>query len=115
MQRTVSMIMESIGNITVKELSTKLNISDRQIERKFKEQIGISPKMFSRLIRINYVFKLLRTNPELNWQDVIFLCGYYDQAHFIRDFKEISGESPNVFLSRRTAVSAEIQQEAILN
>jgi AraC-like DNA-binding protein len=115
MQRTVSMIMESIGNITVKELASKLNISDRQIERKFKEQIGISPKMFSRLTRINYVFKLLRTNPELNWQDVIFLCGYYDQAHFIRDFKEISGESPNVFLSRKAGISTEVHQETVLN
>ncbi len=115
MQRTVSMIMESIGNITVKELASKLNISDRQIERKFKEQIGISPKMFSRLTRINYVFKLLRTSPELNWQDVIFLCGYYDQAHFIRDFKEISGESPNVFLSRKANTPTEFYQEAVLN
>lgn len=105
MQRTVSLILENIGNITVKELAAKLHISDRQIERKFKEQIGISPKMFSRLIRINYVFKLLRTNPDLEWQDVIYLCGYYDQAHFIRDFKEIAGESPNVFLSKKSMLT----------
>lgn len=101
----VELIVSKLGNVTIKELAFRLKISDRQLERKFLEVVGISPKLFARLIRVNYVFKLLRTDPELKWQDIIYMCGYYDQAHFIRDFKYFAGESPNAYMARKTAFS----------
>jgi AraC-like DNA-binding protein len=103
MQQTVDMIINKFGNVTVKELACNLHISDRQLERRFLEVVGVSPKLFARMIRMNYVFKLLRTNPSLKWQDIIYLCGYYDQAHFIRDFKCFAGESPKAFMAKRSA------------
>jgi transcriptional regulator GlxA family with amidase domain len=75
MQRTVDMILKEIGNVSLSDICEKVNISSRQLERKFKEQIGLSPKLFSRVVRVNHAMKLLRTNPEYNWQDIIYLCG----------------------------------------
>jgi AraC-like DNA-binding protein len=109
MQLVVDLIINKFGNVTVKELACKLNISDRQLERRFLEVVGVSPKLFARMIRMNYVFKLLRSNPDLKWQDIIYLCGYYDQAHFIRDFKCFAGESPKVFMAKRFAGTREYQ------
>lgn len=106
MQRTVDMIIKEIGNVSLNDICEKVNISSRQLERKFKEQIGLSPKLFSRVVRINHAMKLLRANPDFNWQDIIYLCGYYDQAHFIKDFKDIAGESPTRFLTRSYTVNA---------
>jgi AraC-like DNA-binding protein len=100
MQLTVNMILKETGNVSLSEIAEKVNISSRQLERKFKEQIGISPKQFSRVVRLNHALKLLRTNADYNWQDIIFLCGYYDQAHFIKDFKDIAGECPTRYMTR---------------
>ena len=105
LQRTVDLILKEIGNVTMGEICEKVNISARQLERKFKEQIGMSPKLFSRVVRVNHALKLLRTNPTYNWQDIIFLCGYYDQAHFIKDFKDLTGECPTGFLTRSHTLS----------
>ncbi|CAN5910327.1 helix-turn-helix domain-containing protein [soil metagenome] len=106
MQRTVDMILKEIGNVSLSDICEKVNISSRQLERKFKEQIGLSPKLFSRVVRVNHAMKLLRTNPEYNWQDIIYLCGYYDQAHFIKDFKDIAGECPTMYLTRSYSPNA---------
>jgi AraC-like DNA-binding protein len=114
MQQIVDLIIDKFGNITVKELACNLNISDRQLERRFLEVVGVSPKLFTRMIRMNYVFKLLKTDPDLKWQDIIYLCGYYDQAHFIRDFKCFAGESPKAFMARRAINMNDFQTSVLV-
>ncbi len=85
----------------IKELSGKFYISQRQLERKFKEVIGISPKKYLRILRINRVMKLMEENVPMDLTSVAYHCGYYDQAHFIKDFKQITHLNPSVFHKER--------------
>ncbi|MBT8295377.1 MAG: helix-turn-helix domain-containing protein [Gramella sp.] len=81
----------------IKELSSQVNISQRQLERRFKEVMGINPKKYLRILRINRVMKLLEKNVPMDLTSVAYHCGYYDQAHFIKDFKKITHLNPSVF------------------
>jgi len=84
------------GNITVKELSSNTNYSERQLNRIFNQHMGLSVKSFSRLIRINKTFGLLK-KPHNSLSIVSDVMGFHDLSHFIRDFKSVSGLSPQEF------------------
>lgn len=70
------------------------SFSEKTLERYFKTQIGLSPKRYMRICRFNAVKAFLDKNPEIDWHDVIFSFGYYDQSHFIKEFKEFSDKTP---------------------
>jgi len=82
---------------SIDEISDKLYISRRQLERKFNEVVGVRPKQYMRLARINRVMRSLSTNNDITLTSVAYHCGYYDQSHFIRDFKKITGINPRTF------------------
>lgn len=86
-------------NTSIHEVVEDLHVSRRQLERRFKNQVGISPKQYLRLMRINKVMQFLQHGKSMDLTSVAYHCGYFDQAHFIRDFKSITGENPKVFLS----------------
>jgi AraC-like DNA-binding protein len=98
-------IMESEGEYTVAELVKKIGFSERQLERKFKKQVGLSPKMLSRIVRFQKILKLAQNNQNMTLVDAATSCGYYDQSHFIRDFIKFSGESPLKYLSAEHPMS----------
>jgi AraC-like DNA-binding protein len=100
--KAVNKIMGSGGSVSVGELTDEFGVSERQMERKFLERVGVTPKLLARIARINHVFKLLKQHPQFSWLDVIYTCGYFDQAHFIRDFKNLAGETPTQFFSRKS-------------
>jgi len=82
---------------SIENLTTKLFVSQRQLEREFKDKIGITPKHYQRLTRINEVLRLLNDRQELDLTSVAYYCGYFDQAHFINDFKSFTGLSPSIY------------------
>ena len=94
MQHAVSVIARSKGNVALKGLQTELRLSERSFERKFKEYIGISPKLFSRICRFQASLQQLRNNDYGKLSDIAFENEYADQSHFIRAFKEFAGFSP---------------------
>jgi AraC-like DNA-binding protein len=94
----LSMIMKNNGNISIEDLSDHLCISMRHFRRRFTEKIGISPKLYARIKRFNYIMMLSETSPAC-WADLVFRGGYYDQAHFIRDFYSLSGKNPSEFFN----------------
>lgn len=71
-----------------------MGMSLRQLERKFEQLVGLSPKQLARIIRFQSVFRSAGCTPAPAWAEVALDCGYYDQAHFIREFKQLSGQSP---------------------
>jgi len=87
--------------IKIEDLAGKLYISKRQLEREFKKKVGISPKHYFRITRINEVLRCLNGNQKMDLTNVAYHCGYYDQAHFIHDFKTISGIKPSIFKGKR--------------
>lgn len=70
----------------------------RQLERKFKRQIGISPKQLGKVIRLQTALKMLLNQQSETLTEIAYESEYYDQAHFIRDFKEFTGTTPKEFL-----------------
>lgn len=93
----LALLFEKHGDERVSDLIAKLNITERQLERLFKKYIGLSPKFYARIIRFSYIFQLMQEGDQ-SWVDIAFQSGYYDQAHFIRDFKAFSGEDPSAYL-----------------
>lgn len=82
------------GTISVKELSKKVNISERQLGRRFNQLVGLSPKEFTRVTRFIHSLTYLKQNPHTSLTDVAHESGYYDQAHFIHDCREYAGCTP---------------------
>ena len=71
------------------------DFSNRQFERVFRNRIGLLPKFFSRLVRFSRAWLIKETQPDIHWLHLAHECGYYDQMHFIRDFKEFTGANPS--------------------
>ncbi|MDF2189118.1 helix-turn-helix transcriptional regulator [Paraflavitalea sp. CAU 1676] len=94
MQYAASVIAGSKGNVVLKGLQIELQLSERSFERKFKEYIGMSPKLFSRICRFQSSLQQLRDNDYTKLSDIAFENEYADQSHFIRTFKEFAGFSP---------------------
>jgi AraC-like DNA-binding protein len=92
-------IQKSNGSIAIRELSSSFKLSTRKIERLFQEQVGISAKQYSRLVRFNHVFQLIQ-QPDLTKVDISFLAGYFDQSHFNNEFREFTGESPERYFDQ---------------
>ncbi|NAS31054.1 helix-turn-helix domain-containing protein [Flavobacteriaceae bacterium R38] len=91
----VSKIIASKGLITVNELKLEAGISERSLERRFKTAVGISGQLYIKIIRFSHIFKTVKEHSK--WADVAYLCGYYDQSHFIKNFKEFTGENPSAY------------------
>jgi AraC-like DNA-binding protein len=85
------------GNISIRDLSTEFGYSEKHINRLFLQYVGISPKGFSRIVRINYALRLLQDNPT-QLMDAAIQAGFFDQPHFNHDFKMICGLSPKEYI-----------------
>lgn len=83
------------GQMKMKELAHHTNMSLRTLERQFTERIGISPKLFARFKRLHKALGLMNQPIPVAWTDIAYQCGYYDQAHFIREFKAFSDQCPS--------------------
>lgn len=84
------------------ELADQIGISSRRFIQLFSNEVGLRPKAFARVRRFQQVLQNIRTGAEFSWADMAASCGYYDQAHFIHDFKEFSGINPTTYLAQKT-------------
>ena len=98
-QETVRLITEASGQVLIEELAAQQQLSTRQLERKFTAQVGLSPKKYARIVRFQSIFRLLQTQQAGTLTQVAYQAGYYDQAHFIKDFRKFSGLNPRDFFT----------------
>lgn len=94
---SILQIKKNRGDLQVYTLYNDLQISERQFQRRFKRQVGLTPKLFSRIIRFQSAFNQVHSQNYRQLSDVAFDNGYADQSHFIRDFKEFAGLSPGAY------------------
>lgn len=87
--QALAMILESKGNLKIAELSERVHLSERQLQKMFKREIGLTLKEFATVMRLRDAIIQLELEQK-NYQDTVFNSGYYDQAHFIRDFNKLS-------------------------
>ena len=93
-ERTLSFLVSADGRISVAELAARADSSPRQIQRLFARALGFPPKTVGRVLRFQHALRQLMTDPEVSLGTVAAEAGYYDQAHFVRDFRLFSGGVP---------------------
>ena len=83
---------------TIGRLTERIGISPRRFIQVFTAEVGLTPKVFCRVRRFQRVLALIERNEEIDWADVAVAGGYYDQAHFIHDFRAFSGINPTAYV-----------------
>jgi AraC-like DNA-binding protein len=99
--RAVQRIAESGGAIASRALQEELGCSGRYLEKQMAEQVGLTPKRLSRLIRFSRVIDRVRTETDVDWGRIAHACGFYDQSHFNNEFRAFTGTTPSGFLALR--------------
>ena len=103
LEDSIARIFEQNGNIDQKELLVNSGICPRHFRRVFKKIIGVSPKYFCKVVQMNTAFESIKNSESVDLHHIALDCGYYDQAHFINDFRGMFGVSPEKFLSGEDA------------
>jgi AraC-like DNA-binding protein len=86
------------------ELSEEIGYSQKHFISLFKEQVGVSPKQYLKIMRFQKVIGTIENSKFIEWRSIALESGYYDQAHFIHDFKLFSGFTPNEYMKRKTSM-----------
>jgi AraC-like DNA-binding protein len=95
-QKAIKLLLETNGTKSLHDIRQEIHTSERSMERYFKKYVGLSPKLYSRIIRFSHIFHLIQSK-DFNWTEISFLSGFYDQSHFIKNFKEFTGEDPSSY------------------
>lgn len=90
------------GPVSIRALAERIGISQRRFGEIFRAEVGLAPKVFSRVRRFQDVLAVAGPASEVDWSRVALECGFYDQAHFINDFRAFSGLTPSAYLRLRT-------------
>ena len=94
MSRAAARLSASGSLLDLETLARESGLSERQFRRRFEAAVGLRPKRFARLVRFQRVFEQRQENDARAWSEVALDCGYYDQAHFNRDFRAFTGVRP---------------------
>jgi AraC-like DNA-binding protein len=97
--RALGRLRASGGTVRVASLAAEIGCSRRHLVDGFREQVGVSPKTLGRILRFQRAVALAGHGP--GWAEIAARCGYYDQAHMVRDFNQFAGASPGEFARRR--------------
>jgi AraC-like DNA-binding protein len=97
--RALGRLRASGGTVRVGHLADEIGCSRRHLVQGFREQVGVSPKVLGRILRFQRAVAMAGGGP--GWAEIAVRCGYYDQAHMVRDFQQFAGASPGEFARRR--------------
>jgi AraC-like DNA-binding protein len=112
----VSAVLASAGRVRVDDLARRMGVGPRQLERRFAESAGYGPKTLCRLARFQSAVRTLdrraaagtghsRTSGAPRWSAIAIRCGYADQAHLTREFREFAGTTPGGYVRERHPMS----------
>ena len=105
-------ILDRRGQVEIRKLFSEFGISKVTLHKHFVQKMGLSPKAVSRIWRLNYFLDLKKQSSTDNLTQLALESGYYDQAHFIREFKSFFPDSPRQFFKQRSALLS-ISQDII--
>ncbi len=97
----VDKIIHAPNQFTMATLSRKVGYSQKHFIQMFRENVGVTPKAFLRIVRFQRAIQEIEASKRINWSSMALDCGYYDQAHFINDFKDFSGFTPQQYLLQK--------------
>jgi transcriptional regulator GlxA family with amidase domain len=82
------------GNVAIERVAARVGITRRHLERHFREHVGLGAKHFARISRVHAVLALLQQQPSMSGAEIAAACGYSDQAHLIRECRQLTGQTP---------------------
>jgi AraC-like DNA-binding protein len=82
------------GALDVRGLARELGYSEKHVVRLFRDQVGLPPKLFARLVRFDRLVQRLRGGRSASWSELAAELGYYDQAHLVREVRHFAGVTP---------------------
>lgn len=97
----VDEIVANPDQISLSTLYDKIGYSQKHFTEMFKGHVGVTPKTFVKVMRFQRAIAEIESGTKINWPEIAFDAGYYDQAHFINDFKAFSGFTPEEYLKRK--------------
>lgn len=103
----VAEIARHHGALSIRTLSDQIGISQNHLLTQFKRMVGVSPKVLARLYRLQQVMRTIDPTKPVDWTWIAYECGYYDQAHFNKDFMAHLGLNPTDYLRLRRRVQAD--------
>jgi AraC-like DNA-binding protein len=104
-------LLDTNGALEIAPLASEAGLSTRQFQRSFTQQVGIAPKAYARLCRLSHAIYMHEQFPKLDWSEIAYGCGYSDQSHLAREFRELQNESPTQF--RRYQWLSERESESV--
>jgi len=96
---TLTAIDRAPHTATIASLTRSIGLSPRRLSQLFREQVGVSPKLYCRIQRFQRAVQSLHRGEDLPWAELALACGYYDQSHFSNDFRAFSGINPSTYTS----------------
>lgn len=108
--QALDQIVREGGNVSMKQLQDTLRLSERSLERRFKQNVGISPKLFARICRFQASLHQVKNQNYDKLSDVAFDSGYADQSHFTRTFKEFTGIRPEQYQQHKNPLTKNFPQ-----
>ena len=96
--RARDLFLQNDGVANVGEVVDQLGMSHKHFIEQFRRHVGLTPKLFCRIQRFQRVLTELSARRRVEWADVAYRCGYFDQAHFVHDFQNFSGLNPSTYV-----------------
>ena len=98
----VSKILHGPNLLSLQQLSDQIGYSQKHFIDLFRKKVGVPPKQYLKIMRFQKTIREIENQRTLHWSDLALESGYYDQAHFINDFKTFSGFTPGEYLKRKS-------------
>lgn len=98
---TLTQLMQQ--TIPLETIAAEVGYSHKQLIHIFKKHVGPTPKTYQRIFRFNHALQQMHAAEQIDWTDLSYSGGFYDQAHFINEFKKFAGITPESYLQRREA------------
>ncbi len=92
--KVIGLISKNTACFNIEKMASLACLSVSQFERRFVQQMGIMPKLFTRINRFYTAYEMKDKNPEVDWMSIALETGYYDYQHLVKDFKQFAGTTP---------------------
>jgi len=97
--RAILCLRNSAAPLSLSWLADQACLSNRQFERNFTARMGMSPKFYARIARFDRAFKNKLKNPDEDWLNIAYQCGYFDFSHLMRDFRQFAEVTPSMLIA----------------
>lgn len=87
--------------LAIRDLASHIGITQKHLITQFEKVVGLRPKSFARVAKFSKVLNVIEESKQIEWASIATECGYYDQAHFIKEFHTFSGVNPSAYLTQR--------------